>query len=127
MVFSLGGDGGKKKAGDLCASLGSISGPELQQAGFLFRHKRPDRWGTFEPAAGTCHDASLVRHDHLTNAATFRVVRYPPMHRVKESLGGKARANPKEKASRGTLDVPIVSQGLRRAIIRRHETRNQTD
>src|SRR5215472_8970713 len=42
VVFSLGGDGGKKKAGDLCASLGSFSGPKLQQAGaFPFSAQAP--------------------------------------------------------------------------------------
>jgi hypothetical protein len=45
----------------------------------------------------------------------------------KESPGGEAGASPKEKTSRGTWDAPIVSQSARRAIIRRHETRNQKD
>jgi len=47
--------------------------------------------------------------------------------RVKESPGGEAGARPKEKTSRGTLDAPILSQSMRRAIIRKRETRNQKD
>jgi hypothetical protein len=32
-----------------------------------------------------------------------------------------------ENTSRGVLDTPILSQSVRRAIIRKHETRNQKD
>jgi hypothetical protein len=32
-----------------------------------------------------------------------------------------------ENTSRGVLDAPILSQSVRRAIIRKHETRNQKD
>jgi hypothetical protein len=49
----------------------------------------------------------------------------PDTQRGKESPGGETGASPNEKTSRGTLDAPMLSQSMRRAIIRKRETRNQ--
>jgi hypothetical protein len=46
---------------------------------------------------------------------------------MRESPGGEAGARRTGNTSRGSLDAPILFQSVRRAIIRKRETRNQKD
>jgi hypothetical protein len=79
------------------------------------------------PGLATTHGVR-ARRDRLTNAALATSFAYPPIHKEeKESPGGEAGAQSNEKTSRGSLDAPILFQSMRRAIIRKRETRNMVN
>jgi len=76
--------------------------------------------------AGTCHNADSPRTVAMTTLPTQGLVAGSvpaDAQGMKESPG----AAPEALGCDPVRNAPMVSQSVRRAIIRRHETRNQKD
>jgi hypothetical protein len=110
---------------------GALDAPMLSQGTNQARHgsrKRPDPPGLGDRRAGTCHDPPGGRSWQTDQPRTCRPVRCPP---IDEDSRKAPVVRPglvqTRKRPEGSLDAPILSQSMRRAIIRKRETRNQKD
>jgi len=84
---------------------------------------RPAGRGHDGPRLAMTTPGQRMRHDRLTNAAL--AASFGTRREEKESPGAvRPGLSPNEKMSRGFLDAPILFQSMRRAIIRKRETRN---